>query len=159
MAFTSAKTRFSETLKHLHPDNQQVSRGERDLLSLTWQAVADQLLVLLHRGQHFGASTVDGSFGLHMFVKGLENTGGHVRTSQHQSRVSSARPTPYCFVLITADVVRVRHKQEAVPPLLVLLHVLKDGSREDGLVLQRNLQKSQPTFRKTCQTLCEPSCF
>lgn len=131
----------------------QICRDGRDL-SLTWQAVTHQVQVLLHRGQHFGASAVDASFGGQMLVKGLEDPGGHVRRSEQPSSTIQAQLTPYSFVFIAADVVRVRDKQEAVPPLLVLLDVLKDGSREDGLVLQGNLQKM--TQNEDRSHACQP---
>lgn len=39
------------------------------------------------------------------------------------------------FAVVTVDEVRVWDEEEAVPPFLVLLQVLKKGAREDGLVV------------------------
>lgn len=47
--------------------------------------------------------------------------------------------SPHRFVVIIVDIVRVWDEQEAVPPFLALLQVLKEWAREDRLVLQRNL--------------------
>lgn len=38
---------------------------------LTWETVADQVEILLHRHQHFVSGAVDAPFGLEMFVMGL----------------------------------------------------------------------------------------
>lgn len=43
------------------------------------------------------------------------------------------------FALIQADVIGVTHIQKAAPPFLALFQILKQTSREDGLVLQRFL--------------------
>lgn len=44
------------------------------------------------------------------------------------------------FAVVIADAIGVRNKQEAAPPSLTLLQVVKKGAREDGLVLQWNLE-------------------
>lgn len=44
------------------------------------------------------------------------------------------------FAVVIADAIGVRNKQEVVPPSLTLLQVVKKGAREDGLVLQWNLE-------------------
>lgn len=45
----------------------------------------------------------------------------------------------YRFVVVVADIVGVRDKEEAISPFLVLFQALEDWSREDGFVLQRVL--------------------
>lgn len=52
------------------------------------------------------------------------------------------------FALIQADVVGVANIQKAAPPFLALFQILKQTSREDGLVLQGVLWWEQMHFKQ-----------
>ena len=68
------------------------------------------------------------------------------------STVQTVFFSPYRFAVVIVDVVGVWNEDEAVPPFLVLLQILKERAREDGFVLQRNLQKDD-TFQQKPYTL------
>ncbi len=66
-----------------------------------------------------------------------------------KNKIKKTRSAVYthCFVLKQADVVGVAHIQKAAPPFLALFQILKQTSREDGLVLQRVLWWEQTHFK------------
>lgn len=43
------------------------------------------------------------------------------------------------LALIEVDIIGVWDEEESIPPLLVVLQILEQRAREDGLILQRNL--------------------
>ena len=115
--------------------------------SLTWQAGIDQLYVLLHRGQGLVPSTVDGYFWVQSpfmcLLERLANTlscfNASVQITEPDGNLVKWEGT-HCFALMEADGVAVWHGYEAIPPLPILLQVLKQTPREDGAARQRVLK-------------------